>query len=184
MHVKSLVGAAQGIRSLTVVAGAACILFAVVGCGSEVVEGSPTPATRAGQPAFDPCLLPDEALVAAGVDPSTQDPDFMGVRKQGWNVCTWAADWYFLTVFATDHGIDEVRANPNNTELAPVAVGSRDAFTYREVTDRNRERCDVAFGTTDESVLIRVAKKGSRDAEEDPCAVVVRTANELGPYLP
>jgi len=108
----------------------------------------------------------------------------MGVRKQGWNVCTWADDWYFMTVFATTYGIDDVRANPNNTEFAPVTVGERDAFTYREVTDREREACDVAFGNADESVLIRVAKKGSRDAAEDPCVVAVRTSIALNAHLP
>ena len=81
------------------IAGAACMLVvAVVGCGSQTVAGSPTPATQAGQPAFDPCLLPDAALVAAGVDPATKDHDFFDVRMQGWNLCSWTADWYLLGV--------------------------------------------------------------------------------------
>ncbi|HEY5857017.1 MAG TPA: DUF3558 domain-containing protein [Aldersonia sp.] len=167
------------------IAGAACMLvFAVVGCGSETVQGSPTPATQAGQPAFDPCLLPDAALVAAGVDPATKDPDFFGVRLQGWNLCAWDADWYFLGVAAMTHSVDDVRANPKNTEIAPAVVGNRDAFTYREVSDTDRKYCDVAFGSSDGTILIMVDTKGSRHAVEDPCVVATRSANALDPYLP
>ncbi|HEY5853975.1 MAG TPA: hypothetical protein VIW24_07970, partial [Aldersonia sp.] len=64
----TLVGAVRRTRVRAGVAAAACAMFALVGCGSETVVGTPTAATEAGQPAFDPCLLPDEALVAAGVD--------------------------------------------------------------------------------------------------------------------
>ena len=77
----SVVRADRGARAV----GAACIVFAVVGCGSETVVGTPTAASQAGQPAFDPCLLPDEALMAAGADPATKDHDFFDVRMQGWN---------------------------------------------------------------------------------------------------
>ena len=166
-------------------AGAACMLvFAVVGCGSQTVAGSPTPATQAGQPAFDPCLLPDAALVAAGVDPATKDHDFFDVRMQGWNLCSWTADWYFLGVAAVTHSVDEVHANPNNTDFAPAVVGNRDAFTYHEVRDTDREYCDLAFASADGTIMIMVDKKGSRDAVEDPCIVATRSANALDPYIP
>lgn len=69
MHVKGLVGAARGAG----VAGAVCIVFAVVGCGSETVEGNPTTATQSGQPSFDPCVLPDEPLVATGGVPTADE---------------------------------------------------------------------------------------------------------------
>ncbi|HEY5857075.1 MAG TPA: DUF3558 domain-containing protein [Aldersonia sp.] len=154
------------------------------GCGSEVVQGSPTPATQAGQPAFDPCLLPEEAVVAAEVDPATKDHDFFGVRMQGWNLCSWVADWYSVGVAAMTHSIDAVRANPKNTEFAPAVVGSRDAFTYREVTDTDRKACHVAFASTDGAILIMVLVKWSRDAVEDPCVVATRSANVLDRYLP
>jgi hypothetical protein len=160
------------------------LLGAVVGCGSTTVEGSPTPATQAGQPAFDPCLLPDAALVAAGVDPATKDHDFFDVRMQGWNLCSWTADWYFLGVAAVAHSVDDVRANPNNTGFAPAVVGDRDAFTYREVSDTDRKLCDVAFASTDGTIMIRVDVKASREALEDPCIVATSSANALDPYLP
>ena len=175
-------GAANPLRAA--VAAAVCTLFALVGCGSETVVGTPTAATEAGQPAFDPCLLPDDALVAAGVDPATKDPDFFGVRMDGWNLCSWTADWYFLGVAAMTHSLDDVRRNPNNTDFAPAVVGSRDAFTYTEVNDPDRTLCDVAFASTDGTIMIRVYVKWLRDAVEDPCIVATRSANTLDPYLP
>ncbi|HEY5857464.1 MAG TPA: DUF3558 domain-containing protein [Aldersonia sp.] len=174
------VGGTRGIR----IALAVCIVCAVVGCGSQTVEGNPTAATQSGQPSFDPCTLPDQALVAAGVDPATQDAGVFGVQMQGWEVCGWTGDWFFLDVFSTTRGIEDVRGNPRNTDFAPVAVGSRDAFTYREVTDEERGTCDVAFGTENQSILVRVATKGSRETLEDPCIVAVRSANILDPNLP
>ena len=176
----SLVGAGR----VAGVAGAACIVFAVVGCGSQTVEGRPTAAVQAGQPAFDPCLLPDEALMVAGADPATKDHDFFDVRMQGWNLCSWTADWYFLGVAAVTHSVDDVRANPNNTDFAPAVVGNRDAFTYREVRDTDREYCDLAFGSTDGTIMIMVDTKGGLDPVEDPCVVATRSANALDPYLP
>ena len=146
--------------------------------------GEPDPRDPGGQPAFDPCLLPDAALVAAGVDPATKDHDFFDVRMQGWNLCNWTADWYCLGVAATMHSVDEVRANPNNTDFAPAVVGNRDAFTYREVRDTDREYCDLAFASADGTIMIMVDTKGSRDAVEDPCIVATRSANALDPYLP
>lgn len=88
----------------------------------------------------------------------------------GWNVCSWTGDWYYLGVYATSHSLDEIRANPNNTDFTSVTVGARDAVTYREVTDVGRELCDVAFSGQDGTVLIRIAKKGSERAVEDPCS--------------
>ena len=150
-----------GARGATRLAWAVCIGCAVVGCGSQTVEGTPTAATQPGQPSFDPCTLPDQALVAAGVDPATEDPDFFGVRMQGWNLCKWSDGWYFLGVAATTIPIEAVRENPRNTAITPVSVGTRDAFSYREATPDNYEYCDVAFQSTDGAVIVRAEKKGS-----------------------
>jgi len=178
--VSSLVGATRGVR----LAGAACIVFAVVGCGSQTVEGSPTAATQPGQPLFDPCTLPDEALVAAGVDPATEDPDFFGVRMQGWNLCKWSASTYFLGVAATNIPIESVRKNPRNTAITPVTIGTRDAFSYREATPDNDEYCDVAFQSTDGAVIVRASMKRSADAQADPCAIAISSAQALDPFIP
>ncbi|MFD4182880.1 DUF3558 domain-containing protein [Rhodococcus sp. NPDC058514] len=172
-------GAASGLLAV-------CALVTAVGCGSESVSGSPSTASpESGQPSFDPCTIPDEALREVGVDPATEDPDFLGVEATGWEVCGWAADWYFVTVFATTRSIDEVKSNPRNTGFAPAVVGSRNAFTYHEVGgDPDRGLCDVAFGVGNESVLVRVAKKGSAELRDDPCAVAIRTAVGLDDDLP
>ena len=77
-----------------------------------------------------------------------------------------------------------MRANPKNTDFAPAVVGNRDAFTYREVSDPDRRLCDVAFASTDGTIMIRVDVKGGLDPVEDPCIVATRSANALDPYLP
>ncbi|HEY5857465.1 MAG TPA: DUF3558 family protein [Aldersonia sp.] len=169
---------------VTRVAGAVCIVFAAVGCGSQVVQGRPTAATYPDQPAFDPCLLPDEALVAAGVDPSTQDPDFFGVRMRGWNLCKWSNSWHFLGVAATKVPIEAVRENPRNTAITPVSVGTRDAFTYREATPDRHEYCDVAYRSTDGSVIIRTSMKNSEEEHTDPCGVAISSAQALDSFIP
>ena len=122
--------------------------------------------------------------MVAGADPATKDHDFFDVRMQGWNLCSWTADWYFLGVAAVTHSVDDVRANPINTDFAPAVVGNRDAFTYREVRDTDREYCDAAFASTDGTIMIRVDTKGGLDPVEDPCVVATRSANALDPYLP
>lgn len=176
----SLVGTRWGAG----ISGAVCIVCAVVGCGSQTVEGSPTAATQSGQPSFDPCTLPDQALVAAGVDPATEDPDFFGVRKQGWNLCKWSDRWYFLGVAATNIPIQAVRENPRNTAITPVSVGTRDAFTYREATPDNYEYCDVAYQSSDGSIIIRADMKHSAEEQTDPCAIAISSAQALDPFIP
>ena len=166
------------------VLGAASIVFLMLTFVFQVVRGNTTAATRADQPAFDPCLLPDEALVAAGVDPATNDPGISGIRTEGHNLCTWTAERYFLGVAAATQSIDDLRANPHNTDFAPAVVGSRDAFSYHDDIDTNRMMCDVAFEGPGGTIVIKVDTKASPDEVEDPCVVATRSANVLDPYFP
>jgi hypothetical protein len=120
------------------------------------------------------------------VEPSTEDFGVFGVQYAGWQVCSWegAARWYYLSVFASTRGIDEVRNNPRNTDITPVQIGTRSGFTSRETDDTAREACDVNFGNEHESVIVRAEKRGSKDAQEDPCTVAIRSATGLDTVLP
>ncbi|MFD4182467.1 DUF3558 domain-containing protein [Rhodococcus sp. NPDC058514] len=154
-------------------------------CGADTVAGSPTiESSDVGQPAFDPCTIPDEALRAVGVDPATEDPDIFGVQATGWEVCKWTGDWFGLSVFSTTQPIDEIKTNPRNTEFTPVGIGTRGAITYRETSDTRRENCDVAFGIEDGSVMVRIHGMVSRPALREPCEMAVLTATTLDPHLP
>ena len=138
---------------------------------------------------FDPCTLPDEALHAIGVDPATAEPDFFGVQSEGWEVCAWEADWYFVTVAATDVTVEEFRSRPSNTDFQSVTVGARDAVTFRSIHEIDRGFCDLIYPISEGTVLIRASTKGTElfhedGIREDPCVVAVRTAITLDPHVP
>ncbi|MBH0118368.1 DUF3558 family protein [Rhodococcus sp. CX] len=140
-------------------------------------------------PLFDPCTLPDEALHAIGVDPATESPDFMGVQSEGWEVCGWEADWFYVTVFTSDVTVEEFRTRPRTTDFRPVEVGNREAWTFRSTADSQRGLCDLVYPSSQGTVLIRAGAQGtelmSKDGmREDPCVIAVRAATTLDPYVP
>ncbi|MFI6433201.1 DUF3558 domain-containing protein [Rhodococcus oryzae] len=166
--------------------GAACGALVLAGCGSETVAGeAEAVGTGAGEPVFSPCDdIPDDALRAAGVDPSTESRDIIGVKQPGWNVCGWHGDGPSLSVFATTHTLDEVRANKQNTEFAPVELRDRAAFSYREQSDRERRSCDVAVESHEGAILVSVVYLGVDPVVEEPCSVAVRTTHQLVENFP
>ncbi|MDV2477625.1 DUF3558 domain-containing protein [Rhodococcus zopfii] len=138
---------------------------------------------------YDPCTLPDDALHAIGVDPASTAPDFFGVQSEGWEVCAWEADWYFVTVAATDVTVEEFRARPKNTDFRSVVVGARDAYSFRSIYESEQALCDLAYPSARGTLLIRASAKGTERGREeglpeDPCAVTLRTAITLDPYIP
>ncbi|MFD4182469.1 DUF3558 family protein [Rhodococcus sp. NPDC058514] len=163
----------------------ALALMSTAACGSETVAGSPTvESSDVGQPAFDPCTIPDEALLAVGVDPATEDADVFGVQATGWELCKWTGAQQALVVFSSLRSIDEIKSNPRNAELTSVGIGTRDAVTYRETSDTHRENCDVAFGIDGGSIMVRIMTKDTRYVLPNPCEMAVSTATTLDPYLP
>lgn len=165
----------------------AAALLLVAGCDTTSVDGSPTAtSTVKNAGLFEPCDISPDAVRAAGLDPATKDADFFGVQHTGWEACAWdSGSWYYLTVLATSHSFDEVKTNPNSIEFRPAVVPGRDAVTYLDVSDKNREVCDVAFAMDKGgAIIVRADKKGSEVALEDPCAVAVRTATRLNDVLP
>ncbi|WP_378406892.1 DUF3558 domain-containing protein [Rhodococcus daqingensis] len=163
----------------------ALALVTTAACGTETVAGSPTiESPTAGQPTFDPCTLPDDALREVGVDPATEDPDVFGVQASGWELCKWRGNQAFLVVFSTLRPIDEIKSNPKNTEFTPVTIGARDAVTYRETSDTRRENCDVAFGTEGGSIMVRIVTKDPRYVLPNPCELAVSATTTLDPHLP
>jgi hypothetical protein len=164
--------------------GLVCGALVLAGCGSESVAGEAV-GTPAGEPAFSPCDdIPDDALQAVGLDPATESKDILGVKQPGWNLCRWNGSEHIMTVFATTHTLDDVRSNERNTEFVPEVIGGREAFTYREVSDRDRESCDVAIGSESGAVLIRVSYNFGDRPAEDPCQVALKSAQQLEPSVP
>ncbi|WP_223263393.1 DUF3558 domain-containing protein [Rhodococcus sp. MTM3W5.2] len=166
--------------------GLVCGALALAGCGSETVAGeAEAVATGAGEPVFSPCDdISDDALRAVEMDPATESRDIIGVKQPGWNVCSWAGPAYDLTLFATTRTIDEVRSNKKNTKFENVDIGGRPGVSYREVSDTEGRRCDVALESRGGTALIRISYLGVDPVVEEPCAVAMRVANDLAPQIP
>lgn len=163
----------------------------VAGCGTQPVEGqagaegASAREPAAGEPAFSPCDdIPDDTLRAAGVDPATESRDILGVEYPGFNVCSWDGPGYFVGIFATKNSMEEIRSNVRNEAFDEVTVGQRSAVTYREVSDLDRRRCDVAVDSADGVVLVNIMFPGVEAVTEEPCLLAVRTASALDEHLP
>ena len=133
---------------------------------------------------FNPCTLPDDALRTVNVDPATAAADFLGVQSEGWELCSWRSDWYFLSIFTTDTTIEELRARPKNTDFRTVQVGVRDSVTFRSIYESEADQCDLTYPSAAGTVIIRVSTRGTKEQLEDPCDVSVRTARVLDSYIP
>lgn len=133
---------------------------------------------------YDPCTLPDDALHAIGVDPASAESDFVGVQSEGWEVCDWEADWFYITVFTTDVTVEEFRARPRTADFRAVDVGTRDAHTFRSTAASQLGLCDLVYSSSRGTVLIRADTQANEQIREDPCTVVLRTAVTLDPYIP
>ncbi|WP_068161065.1 DUF3558 family protein [Rhodococcus phenolicus] len=166
----------------------ATLVVTVAGCSLDTeIRGHATKTVPAAL--FDPCTLPDDALHSIGVDPETESPDFMGVQSEGWEVCGWEADWFYITVFVTDATVEEFRARPRTTDFRSVDLGNREASTFRSTADSQRGLCDLVYASSRGTVLIRAGAQGTElmrgdGMREDPCALVLRAATTLDPYIP
>ncbi|QKT09478.1 DUF3558 domain-containing protein [Rhodococcus sp. W8901] len=164
---------------------AAVGVLSLVGCGSTSVEGQADPATPgAAEPSFDPCSIPDEALRAAGMDPTTESRDILGVKQPGWSLCNWSGSNRLITIFASGRTLDEVRSNERFTDFTPVDVGGREAFTVREVSDKRNEYCDVVFTSGSDTVMIKSGYYTNQTPPEGPCPLAIRNAGLFEPSIP
>jgi hypothetical protein len=158
----------------------------LVGCGSESVAGeAEAVGAGAGEPVFSPCDdIPDEALRGVELDPATESQDIAGVKQPGWNICMWRGPEHALSIFATTYTMDEVRSNKKFEEFHPIVLGDRSGTTFREVADKDRRRCDVAFESDGGAILLAISYLGGMPVVEEPCAVATRTTQQLLPLLP
>ncbi len=159
-------------------------LVPLAGCSvSNSVTGRATKETPSEL--FDPCTLPHDALHAIGVDPGSASQDFFGVQAEGWDACTWKAEWYFVTVTATsDVTVEEFRARPRTTDFHAVELGNREAYTFRSTYESQLGLCDLVYSSSQGTLMLRANTQAGMPMHEDPCSVVIRTAATLDPYIP
>ncbi|WP_368858356.1 DUF3558 domain-containing protein [Nocardia alni] len=169
-------------RTVAVVAGL-CAVLAVAGC-SKSQSGQPQAAattTLSEAQLWDPCSLPDSAVAATGVDPSTKDTNPTEVAQPGWRSCRWRTTGYFMTVNSTSHTMDEVRNNSSLSNIKGVDVPGRQAVSYN---DGSSDDCGVDFPTSKGLVEVIVRKAYGTAATEDSCVIAVRSATTLNQSIP
>ncbi|MFH5210537.1 DUF3558 family protein [Antrihabitans sp. NCIMB 15449] len=167
-------------RALTL-CGAALL---VAGC-STTMEGAPTVSSTEPVALFNPCDIPDDALIAAGVNPRTEESGVGGVGFEGWELCGWeaTAGWYFLTVFSTDHAYTKVKLNRALTNFVDATAGTRTGSTS-STSGNIADTCNFAFPAEQGSIMIGVVAKYKVPRPEEPCTTALTKAAELDTYLP
>ncbi len=167
-----------------VVLVAVATLTAGCGAGTEgtAVAGAPAEA-------FDPCSIPDTAIAATGLDPSTKRRGWSdGVSVTDWSRCTWRGpvgeNWYFLEVLTTSvFDLDDVRDNLGNFAISTATIGPRSGITYR-FNRTAYDECAAAFAVAGGVATFVVTTIGGQSTTADPCETVVRHSSELESQLP
>ncbi|NKT45237.1 DUF3558 domain-containing protein [Rhodococcus hoagii] len=169
--------------AVLVVAG----VVGLAGCGSTSVEGqAETTKPEAGEPAFDPCSIPEEVLRAIGLDPASESRDIQGVKQPGWSLCSWNDPdvSFFVTIFATGRPLDSILTDERFTDVTPVAINGREAFTVRETSDKRNEHCDVVLAAGPDTLMLQSDYAKGLPPSESPCPLAVENAQLLEPAVP
>lgn len=166
----------------------------VAGCGGATDAEPPADTTeqKPATVAFNPCdELSDEALRAAGLDPSTKQTSVDSPTGGVWKICMWQpvdGTPYIVSIGTTTFSQEELPGNPTVTGFEDVQIGSRAGKTYHQANDPEPLRCYVsipAAGGGMHNVILgwRTSQKASIP-ESPPCTLAVERAKELEPYLP
>ncbi|MFI6310386.1 DUF3558 domain-containing protein [Nocardia fusca] len=183
-----------GIAAHAVLAVLATALAA--GCGTTI-QGEPDTKgeSTTGQEAsaeWNPCSqLPDDALRAAGADPSQKNTavDAPGDRAF-FRICAWdSLDGPFhIGVGSMVLAQDEWYDNSEVTGVTPRQINDRAGLTfYPDNGDQPIRQCYVSLPMASGSLFVDVDWQYSqRDSlpESPPCELAVQHAQKLEPFLP
>ncbi|RVW02231.1 DUF3558 domain-containing protein [Rhodococcus xishaensis] len=164
---------------------AAVSVLGLVGCGSASEEQAETKA-QAGEPVFDPCSVPEDVLLAIGVDPASESRDILGVKQPGWSLCRWNEPdrAFYFTIFATGISLDTILTNERFIHVTPIDLAGREAFTVRETSDRRNEHCDVVLAVGPDTLMVQTSLGRGLPPTESPCPQAIENAELLEPSLP
>lgn len=157
-------------------------------------ERDDTPVTRAPVPVWDPCTIPDSALLEAGLDPASRES--RGSSESEEHSCHWEADGFSVHVDSTAQGFREtVYGAERYTGFRPVTVGGRPSLIL-DSTSHGDRGCGLGFdapqgekysgtvGMVEMNAWIYKSihrREMSRDAL---CAALTRVAGALVQHLP
>ncbi|OYD71367.1 DUF3558 domain-containing protein [Rhodococcus sp. OK302] len=163
--------------------GVAAVVALVGGCSSTVEGEAVRPAGNDGL--FDPCTaIPDDVISSLGVDVSTEENGVLGVRQAEFEICTWMGNWYQLGVWSTFHTLDDVRRNPEDTDIQDVPEIGDGAITFREGADVDGDLCFAALPVKQGAIFVRIDAKYQVRHEEDICGLAIKDMIALREYLP
>ena len=136
---------------------------------------------------WDPCTLPDSAISAAGLNPTSKEKDVVGVGFDGWKVCSWRADakWYDFSILSGQQvTLEDVRKRPDYGGFAPRSVGTHQGIQFRDVGDSDNLECYIAIGLPQGVAMFKVLTRYGVPGAGDPCGEVGRVTDGLAQNLP
>lgn|GEM_PF-5478132 len=173
-------------RALAITAGVG-VLLAVAGCAppgsqqSQANQDSQVALTK--EQLWDPCTLPDGALIAAGVQPSTKDTMPGEIPNHAyWQGCAWRSAAYILNVFSTVHTVDEFRANRSYEHFSNVTVAGRNAIDFDIPSPP--PNCSVALPTPKGTVQVLLRQSVGSSLSGDLCAIAIGSTTSLSADIP
>jgi hypothetical protein len=168
--------------ALGLAAGAVATVALVAGCGSNTagnaVGSSDSASTTAADSLWDPCSLPDGAIQAIGLDPSTKKPN----DGDGYLICGWKNDDYGLSLYSLQKSLNDVKANPVYAGSQPVTVARRHALQL-PMNSNSGPECDIAIPVSGGTVLFGVLSWSLTD-NKPPCGEAMTIASSLARYIP
>ncbi|WP_262498577.1 DUF3558 domain-containing protein [Rhodococcus sp. ANT_H53B] len=169
------------------------ILMLLTGCASATGDDATPTATSttiaAPTTPWDPCTIPDEAVVRAGLNAETKESGIFGRDQYGFKICGWEnqppASKYYFSIFVGFKGIDYIGDATTFDRLQPTRVGTRDATQYQQVGADASLNCGVAFAAG--ALLLRatiITDATVRNPPYDPCTELNAIVSALDSELP
>ncbi|MFC4124471.1 DUF3558 domain-containing protein [Nocardia rhizosphaerae] len=165
--------------------GGVFAVFVLAGCSDDVVgqpEVSGAPLTK--EQLFDPCGVPESALVAAGVDPASKDDNPFTVGRDDWKGCDWSADGYYIGIISTTHTLEEFRSNDRFHGFRDVTIGNRRAVQHYVGSQTPPNECQITFDTSQGRVSVSAMRFLSNKSTTDPCEWANAAAPHFVAFLP
>ncbi|MFE3545212.1 DUF3558 domain-containing protein [Nocardia sp. NPDC059177] len=168
------------------VVAASCAVVALAGC-SQQVEGQPeasgAPLTK--EQLFDPCSVPDDVLLATGLDLTWKDDNPFSVPRAEWKGCGYKGDGHFITFKSTLYTLDEIRANDYFHSFKDITVGDRPAIQYTPGNRQPPNQCEIAIDTSNQGrVMLTATKFVDNKSSTDPCAIADAAAPHFFETVP
>ncbi|MEU6563163.1 DUF3558 domain-containing protein [Nocardia nova] len=168
------------------VVAAVCIAgaFSAAGCSTET-NGTPTATADPAAALWDPCTqVPDSALTAAGLDPSTKESGVGGVEQHGWKICGWNSSpkKFAITVYSTARPPAEIANKSGNIEQRDVTIAGRSGTEFK--ASGWDTQCNAVFPAQQGAIQLQVLGRLAEDNPINPCETLASVGNSIVPTFP